>query len=106
MRGRPGRYTVQPPMSLSRPDVMRGPRYFDRPPCRNPHSSPHSFDRLGPPPFTSFVFQCGPATLWGRVQSRCAIDSGGNFFNFSPSLWVKCRACAIGSAKLSNFRPR
>jgi hypothetical protein len=43
------------------------------------------FDRppAGTPAVTSFVSPCGPATLW-----------------------AECRACAMGSAELSNFGPR
>jgi hypothetical protein len=36
MRGRPSRYNVQPPMSLTRPDVMRGPRFTSTGPRQEP----------------------------------------------------------------------
>jgi hypothetical protein len=36
MRGRPSRYTVQPPMNLTRPDVMRGPRFCSTAPRQDP----------------------------------------------------------------------
>jgi hypothetical protein len=47
MRWRPSRYTVQPPMSLTRPDVMRGPRFTSTAPVQEP------------PPLASFVSQLG-----------------------------------------------
>jgi hypothetical protein len=56
--GGPVGTTYNGPMSLTRTDVKRGPNSHRPPPCRNPHPSPHSFDRLGPP-------FCGP------VQSLC-----------------------------------
>jgi hypothetical protein len=59
MRGRPGRYTVQPPMSLTRPDVMRGPRFTSTGPrAGNPRPLASLVSRLGPP-------------FCGRVQSLC-----------------------------------
>jgi hypothetical protein len=58
MRGRPSRYNVQPPMSLTRPEVMRGPRFTSTGPVQEP------------PPFASFVSRLGPP-FCGRVQSLC-----------------------------------
>src|ERR1700694_2823377 len=57
-------------MSLTRTDVKRGPRFSSTAPGRNPHPSPHSFDRLGPP-------------FCGRVQS---LGDGcrGSFFKLRP----------------------
>jgi hypothetical protein len=74
MRGRPSRYTVQPPMSLTRPDVMRGPTLlFDRP-------------RAGTPAPRLIRFPVGPAVLWaeGRAEVRWV---GGEAFQISaPSI--------------------
>src|ERR1700687_1689524 len=40
MRGRPSRYTLQPPMRLTRPDVMRGPRFSSTAPVQTWMASP------------------------------------------------------------------
>ena len=58
------------PMSLTRLDVMRGPGFTSTGPVQEP------------PPLTSSDFPCGPATLWGRVQSMC--DGFGGAFKFRP----------------------
>src|ERR1700730_7801617 len=71
MRGRPSRYNVQPPMILTRPDVRRGPRYFDRPPVQEP------------PPLTSFVLPFGRAVLWAECRA-CAMGSGRRPLKFRP----------------------
>jgi hypothetical protein len=70
MRGRPGRYTVQPPVSLSRPEVMRGPRFTSTDPVQEP------------PPLTSSDFRCGPAILWAECRA-CAMGSAKPF-KFRP----------------------
>jgi len=69
MRGRPGRYNVQPPMSLTRPDVMRGPRFTSTGPVQEP------------PPPRLIGFPVGPAVLW-RGQSLC--DGCRGAFKFRP----------------------
>jgi hypothetical protein len=33
---------------------------------------------------SSSDFRCGPANLWGQVQSRCAMGSGAEPFKFRP----------------------
>jgi hypothetical protein len=70
MRWRPSRYSVQPPMSLTRPDVMRGPRYFDRPRAGTPVPSPHSFP--------------GWARRSVGERRACAMGSGRRPFKFRP----------------------
>jgi hypothetical protein len=50
------------------------------------------------PPLTSFVSPCGPATLWGRVQSMCD-GLGAEHFKFRPldkddALPMVRKACA------------
>ncbi len=47
------------------------------------------FDRpvREPPPLTSLVSPCGPATLWGRVQSM-GDGCRGSFSNFGPSIKI------------------
>jgi hypothetical protein len=71
MRGRPGRYNVQPPMSLTRPEVMRGPRFTSTGP------------RAGTPAPRLIRFPVGPATLWRRVQS-VRNGFGGSLSKFGP----------------------
>jgi hypothetical protein len=56
MRGRPSRYTVQPPMSLTRPDVMRGPRFTSIGP------------RAGIPAPRLLRFPVGPVVLWASAE--------------------------------------
>jgi hypothetical protein len=63
MRGRPSRYNVQPPMSLTRPEVMRGPRFTSTGPCRNP--APHLIR-----------FPVGPFGHWLWLHSSPPLDGG------------------------------
>ncbi len=67
--GRPVGTPYNGPMSLTRPDVMRGPRFTSTGP------------RQEPSPLTSFVSPCGPAILWA-VQSMCG--GFGGAFKFRP----------------------
>ena len=57
MRWPPSRYTIQRPMSLTRPDVMRGPRFTSTGPVQEP------------PLLTSSDFRCGPTTLRGQADA-------------------------------------
>jgi hypothetical protein len=56
--GGPGRYTVQRPDEPDQNRCEERAQFSSTAPGRNPHPSPHSFDRLGPP-------------FCGRVQSLC-----------------------------------
>jgi hypothetical protein len=71
--GRPVGTQYNGPMSLTRPDVVRGPRFTSTGPVQEP------------PPLTSSDFRCGPATLWGRVQSM-GDGCRGSSSNFGPSI--------------------
>jgi hypothetical protein len=70
MRGRPSRYNVQPPMSLTRPDVMRGPGFTSTGPVQEPS------------PLTSLVSPCGPANLWASAEHVRWVR--GELFKFRP----------------------
>jgi hypothetical protein len=58
MRGRPSRYNVHRPDEPDQNRCEERAQFSSTAPGRNPHPSPHSFDRLGPP-------------FCGRVQSLC-----------------------------------
>jgi hypothetical protein len=70
MRGRPSRYTVQPPMSLIRPEVMRGPRFTSTGPVQEP------------PPPRLLRFPVGPAVLWTSEEPVRWVQ--GELFKFRP----------------------
>jgi hypothetical protein len=105
MRGRPSRYTVQPPMSLTRPDVMRGPRFTSTGPRREP------------PPLTSFVSPCGrPAILcgaecradvrWGEESSAWEIRWPPKSARRTTARWGLTRTDVMRGPRFTSTGPR
>jgi hypothetical protein len=91
MRGPPGRYNVQPPVSLTRPEVRRGPRFTSTGP-RAGTPAPH---------LIRFPLWEAGHSVWGRVQSRCAMGSGGTF----PSSPAQVPMVRKADAREMRWRP-